>query len=98
MATLTQKQVQTAMAEWRDYRGLHPLGNASSGHAQDRCSGLLSNATCILSMLTVACEDAAVLTGKGENSEFSNRSMTVMAGALDGIADLIGLASFLLED
>lgn len=94
----TKKSVRAALAEWRDFRGCTPLGSVSSGHAIDRCNGFLSNARSILATLAAAHEDAATLLAKGESSEFDNRNGAIMAGALEGVEDLISFACFLLED
>ena len=59
---------------------------------------MISEATCILSVLAAAFEDASTLTRKGENSEFDNRTGGLMAGALDGVGTLVNLAGFLLTD
>ena len=94
----TQAEVREMMAKWSDYRGTTPLAGANSRHASDRCNSYLSNANAVLSMLAAAFEDSSTLTSKGMDSEVDNRAGCIVAGALDGVSDLIALASFLLED
>lgn len=98
MATVTKAEARAAMAAWKDARGCAPLGDADFPGAEDRSGSLLANAAAILSMLSAAAEDMDTLAGRGLNSEFGSRTGRMMSAALDGVADLIGLASFLLED
>lgn len=98
MATISLADVRSAMAAWKDARGVSPLDNANYPGAEDRAGSILSNAAALLSMLSAAAEDMGTLGERGLNSEFGARTGRVMAAAFDGVGDLIGLASFLLED
>lgn len=85
-----------AMAAWRDFRGLSPFAFANSAFGIDRCNEFLGNASAILSMLSAAAEDSGSLVGSGRSSEFDSRAGVTMAGALDGVANLINLSAFML--
>jgi hypothetical protein len=93
-----ERPATKAMAEHRDYRGFMPFSNLTSADAIDRAASYLSDAKCILSMLSAAFSDSGALIGKGMNSEFDNRNPEIMAGAMDGIATLIDMGGFLLDD
>ncbi len=96
-ATTTKLEALAVMAEWRDYRGLSPFAGAKAGFAVDRCNEYLANANAILSMLSAACEDSQYLLDKREDSQFDMRVGALMAGALDGVGNLIDLAAFMLD-
>lgn len=84
------------LAAWQDYRGTTPFGGSNGRFAHDRCARFLSEAGCILSLLSAAHQDSESLLRTGSHSVFDER--TGMSGALEGIGTLIDLASFMLED
>jgi len=97
-AKVTREQALTAMADWVDFRGGTPFANVSSPHVVDRANPYFYRASAILSVLSAACTDTQALVGKGKASEFDALNGELLAGALDGIGDLIQLGCFLLGD
>lgn len=84
------------ISDFHDFRGFTPFAGSDSRFAVDRCNTYLSSAGCMLSVLAAAFEDSQVLLNGNGNSEFNNRNGSVMAGALEGVSQLIDLASFML--
>ena len=97
MAKIEHVRALQHLASWQDFRGMNPFGIADSGHALDRVNQLLGNATCILTVLAAAAEDSSALISASKSSEFDNRHGSVLAGALEGVADLVNLAAFMVE-
>lgn len=98
MANAKYAEVRSAMAAWKGQRGFVPFGNATFPDAASRSGALLANAAAILTMLSAASEDMDKLVDRGLNSEFGAHTGRGLSAALDGVGDLINLASFLLED
>jgi hypothetical protein len=86
------------MGAFTDYRGFRPLAGVDSSHVVDRAARFISDAECILSMLSVAFADSATLLSKNLDSEVDNRNSNIIAGAMDGVSSLLGLAAYLLSD
>jgi hypothetical protein len=86
------------MAAFSDYRGFSPLAGIDSSSAVDRAARFISDAECILSVMSVAFVDSATLLSKNLDSEVDNRNSNIIAGAMDGVSSLLGLAAYLLSD
>jgi hypothetical protein len=86
------------MARHTGHAETEPFAQMNSGAAVDRCDSMLSEANCLLSLLAAAFEDADTIAVKGLSSAFDERNRAVVAGALKGVATLIDLASFALDD
>ncbi|MBV9840225.1 MAG: hypothetical protein JOY99_01600 [Sphingomonadaceae bacterium] len=94
----TYDDARAVLGAWKLDTGALPFGDANSHDAGDRARQLLTQASCLLSMMGAACSDARALTGAGKGSEFHARNSETMARAFDGIGSLVDLANFLLED
>ncbi len=92
------KPLLETLAAIKDHRGFCPLGTVDTFHASDRVGPILANASSILSMLAAAAEDADTLVSKGLTSEFIQRNPRLLAGAIEGAGDLIGLATILISE
>jgi len=95
--TLDKKSVLDAIAEFQDSRGFKPFAGASSLHAVDRVGSHLTNARCMLLMLSAALTDSDALHTRGTSSEFQATAPAIFAGAIDGVADLLDLSALLLD-
>ena len=89
---------RATMAKWKDFRGFTPFGGSNHTGAEDRVAPFLSQAASMLTVLSAACDDMQTLNATGPTSEFDACSGRAMSGALDGIATLVALAAFHLED
>jgi hypothetical protein len=89
---------RATMAKWKDFRGFSPFGSSDYTGTEDRAAPYLSQAASMLTVLSAACDDMQTLSAIGPGSEFDACSGRAMSGALDGIATLVALAAFHLED
>ena len=94
----SRRDVLKYVGTYEDFRGFHPLGEASSSFAIDRVGPVLSRVNCLLSFMQAAYEDSAALQQKGLESAVDQRVGEIVSGALDGLQTLVGLAIFLLDD
>jgi hypothetical protein len=95
---LDNQAILDQFAKFQDWRGATPFARASSLDASDRAAPYLSNARCILSVIAAALMDGRELSSKELDGNIQNVSQDILASALEGVGDLIDLASVLLVE